>query len=159
MNKFFPIFLWACLANVPLYAQTLQATVINNMGGNMQGSNVKLTYSVGELAILTFTTSGFTLAQGFLQPEIQNEVTAIEPDFASYKLLAYPNPVQDKLQIETDLPNLSQVMLFDAQGRSYAQANYENAPLDFNHIPAGTYFMRLLNTQQRVMRTIKIVKL
>ena len=97
--------------------------------------------------------------RAFYSPKIQDEVTAIEPDFASYKLLAYPNPVQNKLQIETDLPNLSQVMLFDAQGRSYAQASYENTSLDFSNIPTGTYFMRFLNNQQRVIRTIKIVKL
>jgi len=156
--KKLPLFLILCCFATCLQAQSISASVVNNMGGTMQGGNIKLTYSVGELAITTSTTGGFSLAQGFLQPEIQNEITAIEEDYSQYSFSCYPNPIKDKMQIQTDIPDISGFRLYDSRGVGTAVANYAGKELDFTNFQAGIYFLQVLNSKERVVRTIKLIK-
>ncbi len=73
--------------------------VISAAGGSGSGSNVQLSWTVGEPVIETFTGSSAILTQGFHQSKLL--VTALDPMlFPGLTLTVFPNPVSSSLQLE-----------------------------------------------------------
>lgn len=57
----------------------------------------------------------------------------------------YPNPIQEKLIIETDLPYDQQIQIYDLRGISVYNANLtsERFEVDFSNMQKGVYFLKL----------------
>ena len=65
MNRIL-IFVAACLLQFGLTAQT----TVNATGGEATGSNVQMSYSIGEVVYTTVNNTSYAITQGVQQPNI-----------------------------------------------------------------------------------------
>ena len=61
----------------PLYSQSISQEVIGPAGDSFANSSAMLSYTVGEPMTETFTTTNYTLTQGFEQPSLTFWIGAI----------------------------------------------------------------------------------
>jgi hypothetical protein len=79
-------------------------------------------------------------------------------DLSAAGILFYPVPVKDLLYSRTDLddPDLLQIGVTDLSGREVAAAR--GTSIDLSHLPAGTYVVRLKDSEGILIGTRKIMK-
>ena len=112
------------------FSQSLSPTLISSAGVYATGGDISLSYSVGEIAVSTLTTDNLILTQGFHQPQLTG--TGIPDNIElDWKVNAFPNPVQDQLNISIRLgkPVEMNLEIFDLTGKlilSYTNSIYEN---------------------------------
>lgn len=147
-----------------LQAQNLAPESVNAAGKKMTQSNGSLSFTVGELVILTFIDSlGNSIGQGF-----GNASTAltpiIEPDIKLLRVNVYPNPSSDLFfvdVIESQL-DIIKIDIVSIDGKLVSSERY--ASLN-NHIGINTekwlpgiYFLQLKDKENRIVGTYKVVK-
>lgn len=149
-----------CATTLLGQAQTLSPEVISAAGGKMQSSTISLDWTLGEMAVSRWNTPvGFT-TEGFHQPVLQ--VTLL-PEYSSPKISIAPNPVQSTLNVrvnETPQQTLF-AQLVDVQGRVLIQRTnlgLGNTELNLSNLPAGTYFLQVLQQSGKTMEAFKVVK-
>lgn len=82
MNK---ILFFVCLMVVnTVQTQSLSPSVIASSGDYSTGTDVSLSWTLGEIATETFSNGGFTLTQGFQQPVTGVTITGINLDVLVY---------------------------------------------------------------------------
>lgn len=135
--------------------QALDAT-----GGNFQVSNnLIIDYSVGEVATATTGSPGATsyFTAGVIQPVAG--VTGTKNTFDDqYYLQVYPNPVGQKLSIETNYKGFQQFQFTNVLGQQVSNGSFGYEPLDVSWMTAGTYLLMLSSTTEQISKTIKIIK-
>lgn len=68
-------------------------------------------------------------------------------------LMVSPNPSDGRFQVSVEGTQLRQVELFDLEGRCYGQWSVNDGQLDVSALPAGTYVVRVITTQGKVIST------
>lgn len=152
----FSILLFVLLFARTIEAQNLSPTVVNSSGGVISNSSNSLEWSLGELAVSTLTGPTNLLTQGFLQPE-----TGIVPThdiFDESRFLAFPNPVRDKLSLQTDISEIATVQVHDVSGRLVLQTGFQPS-IDLSNLNSGTYIVLLFNKQNISLHSFKISKI
>ncbi|MFZ5972086.1 MAG: T9SS type A sorting domain-containing protein [Bacteroidota bacterium] len=153
------VFAFFCLLGIPLlgYGQstfrTLSQQVTNLAGAEATLAGSVISSSIGEPAILTFSSGDYFLTQGFLQPELLpcEEVT----------FRYYPNPARGKITIEAYgcETQIRRVQLVDLWGR-LLPASYDKKTnqLSLNEISQGSYLVNveLTNGAQQTIHLVKI---
>ncbi len=81
--------------------------------------------------------------------------THIEPGSGQQSVRVYPNPAADVLYINA--PATVSVCLYGADGRLLRQ-QYGAAPIALNEIPSGLYWLKISDSQGRLIRTEKLLK-
>ena len=147
------------------YSQSLSPTLISSAGVYAEGGDISLSYSVGEIAVTTLTTDNLVLTQGFHQPQLTGTgmPDKIELD---WKVNAFPNPVQDQLNISIRLgkPVELNLAIIDLTGKKLLIKKLDRIPADFNFsinfsgFANGIYFLKIQTTDKRYSRIIKIQK-
>ena len=147
------------------YSQSLSPTLISSAGVYAEGGDITLSYSVGEIAVTTLTSDNLVLTQGFHQPQLTGTgiPDKIELD---WKVNAFPNPVQDQLNISIRLgkPVELNLAIIDLTGKKLLIKKLGRIPADFNHsidfsgFANGIYFLKIQTTDKRYSRIIKIQK-
>ena len=68
----------------------------------------------------------------------------------------YPNPVNDRLYLETEL-DVEEVVIYDVYGRRQSAVNgYQSLPIDVSGLNSGVYFIRLkIDDGDMIRRFIK----
>ena len=135
--------------------------VISSAGTHANGTNVQLSWIVGETMISTFTGSTAILTQGLHQGKLT--VTAIGPIVLSgVTLNVFPNPVNDKLNISfSDFINDKySFSLTDVNSRLiFSNKATENPqPVDMNSVTPGVYFLKVEMPAEKRWQIFKIVK-
>ena len=122
--------------------QTIERSVIAAAGNQVVTESISVSWTLGEIAVNTLTSEGTILTQGFHQGNLF--INAIEGTQFDFQLRTYPNPVIDKLIIESlDLDQLYEIIDVNCKVliNGYITANpYE---LDFTNLPSGVYFLRV----------------
>jgi len=72
-------------------------------------------------------------------------------------LNVYPNPTDDLLYIELTGAEISNITLYDLQGRIIYSPNSPNSPMNMRNVPAGVYVLRVTGADGREYHQ-KIVK-
>jgi len=77
------------------------------------------------------------------------------------KVLAYPNPVTDKLYISMkDIEKYKLIILYDFAGRSHPLTSIDKGPdqleLDMGHLASGHYFIRI--EMEDTMKVVPVIK-
>jgi hypothetical protein len=142
------LLLAACCA----HAQKVSTQVTNMSGFDLVGSNLVITVSIGEPAIVTFTQPDFILTQGFLQPEIL-PCTNVTLDY-------YPNPAEDELTVELKGcdAKISFMQLIDPWGRLIKSIPpKKNNKVYIGDVSPGVYFLRVWLSNS-LSETLKIAK-
>ncbi|TFH20590.1 MAG: T9SS type A sorting domain-containing protein [Bacteroidia bacterium] len=84
-----------------------------------------------------------------------------EPGLDADQLVAYPNPVADKLYISMkDIEYYKMIILYDFAGRSHPLMSIDKGPdqleIDMGHLASGYYFIRIeMEDSTRVVPVIK----
>ena len=80
-----------------------------------------------------------------------------QDNFLEQNLVLYPNPVQDKLFIDSPNMSLEQVNIYDLSGKMvFEQKGVSNDNLDVSHLQSGVYILKIKTSVGVVQR--KLVK-
>jgi hypothetical protein len=133
-------------------------------GGDIQGSNGSVSYTVGQVAVQSIEASAASLTEGVQQPyEIQTVGVDNYPSI-TLDAVVYPNPTTDKLilsfnGIETHSIASLRVALYNTNGQYIQTVDVASAQttIDMSALAAGTYYLRVTAGQQ-TLKTFKVVK-
>ena len=158
--SFMFLFFWNCTLS-----QSLSPTLISSAGAYADGGDITLSYSVGEIAVTTLTSDNLVLTQGFHQPQLTG--TGIPDNIElDWKVTAFPNPVQDQLNISLRLekPVDLNLEIMDITGKKIFIEKLGRIPadfdfsIDFSGFFNGIYFLKIQTVDKRYSRIIKIQK-
>ncbi len=157
-NIFF-YFFW--IAWLGLSGQTTAPTVISSAGDSFKSANAELSWTLGESIIETLTANNAVLTQGFHQTNLM--ITSVGELEQKTLVKVFPNPVGNIVNIEVkEGTELTHLQLVDLQGRSLISRSLPQTAgveqLDLSLLPAGSYYLRLLNATAKTIQTLKIVK-
>ena len=131
------------------------------VGGTATGSGGTVTYTVGQIAVQTYSNGTFTISEGVQQPyEIQTIGIDNYPGITLNALL-YPNPTLGNVQLTMNNEQLEgEVKVFDMNGKFLFSKRIErqNTEIPMSDLAAGTYFVNVLDGTQ-VLKTFKVVKM
>lgn len=117
--------------------------VLSSAGDYIENENYSLSYTLGELAIETFSDN-FILTQGFQQTRLTE--TSI-PELKAMEVGVFPNPTSGSLNMQTSNPEgLNTALLYDMQGRvlkTFDLNGFSNATISLDWLPSGTYIIKI----------------
>lgn len=135
---------------------------VSTAGGQATGAGGTVSYTIGQLDYITVTGSAGLAMEGVQVPYEVLIPTGIERyTEISLGFLAYPNPVNDLLNLRIQresLDNLS-YRLLDADGKTLQVGSIENAEtgISFQERLPNTYFLLIFENNQEI-KTFKIIK-
>jgi hypothetical protein len=133
---------------------------VSSSGGNALGSGGSASYTIGQVAYTSNTSSAGTVSQGVQQPYEIIVITGIDNKGINLELLAYPNPTNDvlNLKIESELRDLN-YQLFDVEGNLIQNQRLINAEtiIEMKDLLPAIYFLKIYQKQIEV-KSFKIVK-
>lgn len=145
---------------------TLAPSVISSAGGYAENGNISLSWTLGEIAVSTLYGNNLILTQGFQQPFTLG--TSINLNTAvDWNIKAYPNPVENDLQIQFDLTKTNNfwIEVQDVTGRTIElQQHKEIHPgdvisVDMSKYSYGVYFFKVFTPDRQQMRVLSIRKI
>lgn len=166
-NKSKPIALLgaAMLMGTISYAQSIAPQSVNSGGSKMSQANGSLSFTVGELVVLSQTDSdGNTLGGGFTAGATLTTVSIQETDATVLDVKVYPNPTTELVNIQINRSTLDQVVvtIADLQGKEVYSGKYTGISnvIEINtaSYATGTYVLSLKNLTNQVLGTYKIIK-
>jgi hypothetical protein len=145
-----------------LWANFVQAQEsANASGGDATGSGGTSAYSIGQLVYTTNTGSSGSLAQGVQHAYQIFPVGNVETTL-NISLTAFPNPTMGNLILDiSDLSNEKLVyQLYDLQGKQLINGQVKTTQTELNtsSLPPATYFINVLNQENKKVQTFQIIK-
>jgi hypothetical protein len=147
------------------YAQSISPQSVNSSGTSMSQSNGSLSFTVGELVVLSQTDSdGNTLGGGFTSSATISTASIQEPNVAVLNVKVYPNPTTDLITIAIQDTKLSQVgiEITDINGKVISNEKYagisNNIGINSAAWNTGTYFLKLKGDDNEVLGIYNIIK-
>lgn len=134
--------------------------VVATAGGSYRGCHISVSFTLGEVGVLTLENEERIVTQGFHQPKLV--VTAInESADLTINIQAYPNPVTEYLHLVTSeiLPTGSTYQLFNISGALVEEKPLEGTTTEikFQSLVSATYFLKVVQGEQTV-KSFKIIK-
>lgn len=153
-----------------LNAQEVQLTptVLASAGGYAVGDNISISWTLGELAVSTLSSTDLILTQGFQQPfEIDTINVGIHKNELNWGISVYPNPVGDELRIRFDIDATGDYLIEiqDVTGRLVSQQQYKNLDpgdivvLNTSTYLNGVYFLKVLTPDRQQVQVTSLRKL
>ncbi len=162
MRQTLLLFVLICLMLVG-YGQSISSSVIATAGGSSEAGGINLSWTMGELAIETFTTTNLILTQGFQQGYY--EITSIEdPLTKRIDLQIYPNPAIDiiNILIENQDSKSIRIELYSIDGKLVTNEQWENtgSPYQFqlNRFSSNQYILKVIDLDNGISNSFKIIK-
>jgi hypothetical protein len=166
-NKLKPLVLLAAtmfMATIT-YAQSIAPQSVNSGGAKMTQVNGSLSFTVGELVVLSQTDSqGNTLGGGFTAGATLTTASIQESDAAILDVSVFPNPTSDLVNIRINYSSIEQVVvsITDLQGKEVYNGKYAGISnvigINTASYSTGTYVLSLKNLNNQVLGTYKIIK-
>ena len=158
-NKSRPILL---LATGLLWAGLAQAQEsANSSGGDATGSGGSVAYSVGQIVYTTSTGTTGSVAQGVQQSYVISTV-GIKETALNISLTAFPNPTTENLTLQISDYNNEKLsyQLYDMQGKllTNGQVTAQQTQINMNSLPTATYFINVVNQENKKVQSFKIIK-
>lgn len=167
MKKLITLLAAVFLAASPGFSQvaSLSPSVIASAGNYAEAGNISLSWTLGEIAVKTLTSGNLILTQGFQQSYSLPDGIDLDP--VDWQIIAYPNPVNDELKIQFDVPEPTDfwVEIQDVTGRKLSQQQYKEIhpgdviPVSMSTYKYGVYFFRVFTPDRQQMRVISIRKI
>lgn len=133
----------------------------NTSGGDATGSGGTVAYSVGQVVYTTNTGNNGSVAQG-VQQSYKIEAIGIDETKLNISLSVFPNPTADNLTLKVNEFNNEQLLyqLYDTQGKllSSKELTAVQTQINMSDLPAATYFINVLNQEDKKFQSFKIVK-
>lgn len=167
INKYKPIaLLGASMLMVTMsYAQSIAPQSVNSGGAEMTQANGSVSFTVGELVVLSQTDSnGNTLSGGFTAGATLTTLSIQETDVAVLDVKVYPNPTTELVNIQINHSTIDHVVvtITDLQGKEVYSGKYAGISnvigINTASYATGTYVLSLKNLKKQVLGTYKIIK-
>ena len=147
------------------YAQSIAPQSVNSAGAKMTQANGSLSFTVGELVVLTQTDSqGNSLGGGFTAGATLTTVSIQESDAAVLDVKVFPNPSSDLLNIQINYSTLEQVIVSvcDLQGKELYSGVYaalsNTIGINTASYSSGVYILSIKDMNKAPLGTYKIIK-
>ncbi len=160
MNKTISFFLFFLIFPLCISAQEISQEIISSSGGYSDGSSGQLSWTLGDLAIETYSTGDVSLTQGFQQPAYE-VTTAFENLEYNFAIQVYPVPSSDFITVEFDeVQNNLEVVLYNLQGEIVLSKKVESKTitLDLNYLSPSEYILKIINKEKSLLKSYKILK-
>lgn len=147
-------------------SQSVEISLISSAGGEFSAANTNLIFTVGDLAIETFSTDDLYLTQGFLQT--YDDATGIyNGAFQDLNLSVYPNPTINHVFIEfesstTDIITKNiELTIFDINGKLINQVSLTEFinKIDLTMYHSGTYILKITDNKNNNFKPVLIQKI
>lgn len=155
----------ALLMGTMSFAQSIAPQSVNSAGAKMTQANGSLSFTVGELVVLTQTDSqGNSLGGGFTAGATLTTVSIQESDAAVLDVKVFPNPTSDLLNIQINYSTLEQVFvtICDLQGKELYSGIYaamsNTIGINTASYSSGVYILAIKDINNRTLGTYKIIK-
>jgi hypothetical protein len=138
-------------------AQSVSPEVIAGAGQHSTTPNAQVSWTVGEMATATLSSSSEQLTQGFHQTRLV--VTAVEEELATLEIQVFPNPTSDVLYVRTESARTLDIQLIDMSGKVLAEQLHEQqvqSMLDLNMLSQGNYILQARDRESQAFRRFKI---
>jgi hypothetical protein len=133
----------------------------NTSGGVASGSGGTVAYSIGQVVYTTNTDINGIVAQG-VQHAYEIFTVSIKETELNISLTAFPNPTTENLTLQISEYNNEKLsyQLFDMQGKqlSNGQIVARQTQINMNSLPTATYFINVVNQENKKIQSFKIVK-
>lgn len=133
----------------------------NSAGGDATGSGGSVAYSVGQVVYTSNTGSSGTIVQG-VQHAYEIFTVGIKETDLNISLTAFPNPSTENLTLQISDYNNEKFsyQLFDMQGKqlSNGQVTAQQTQINMNGLPSATYFINVVNHENKKFQSFKIIK-
>ena len=133
----------------------------NSSSGDATGSGGTVAYSIGQVIYTTNTGSNGSLAQG-VQHAYEIFPVGIKETELNISLTAFPNPTTENLTLQMSNYNNEKLsyQLFDIQGKqlSNGQVTAQQTQINMNGLPTATYFIHVVNQENKKVQSFKIIK-
>jgi hypothetical protein len=133
----------------------------NTSGGDATGSGGTVAYSIGQVVYTTNTGSNGSVAQG-VQHAYEIFTVGIKETELNISLTAFPNPTTANLTMQIRDYNNKKLsyQLFDMQGKqlSNGQITEQQTQINMNSFPTATYFINVVNQENKQVQSFKIIK-
>ena len=133
------------------------------VGGDAQSSGGSVSYTVGQIAVLTASNSSVSVAEGIQQPyEIMTVGVDNYPQI-SLNAVVYPNPTENFAQLQLNVieipANGLRAKLYDGNGKWLQEITVTEDLTSFyvGQYSTGTYYLELC-AGQSVLKTFKIIR-
>ena len=144
------------LFNTKIVAQT--ATVSSgNTASSSQGS---VSYTIGQIAYTSSTSSSGSIEQGVQQSYSISETLGTQESAISLKIVAFPNPTTNTLQLKLENNNTDlSYKLINLLGETISteKITSNNITINMKLQPSATYFLKIYMSSV-FMATLKIIK-
>lgn len=134
---------------------------VNSSGGDATGSGGTVAYSVGQVVYTTNTGSTGTVDQG-VQHAYEIFTVGINETAIDISVAVFPNPTIENLTLQISDYNNEKLsyQLFDMQGKqlSNGQLIAQQTQINMNSLPPATYFINVVNQENKQVQSFKIIK-
>ena len=124
-------------------------------------NNGTTTYTVGEVVYTTYTESNGNVEQG-VQHAYEISPLSIDKEELHSVLSVFPNPTVNYLTLEVSNLGDKQLVyqLFDMQGKMLSNGKVEEqlTYISMNGLPTSTYFVHVLNQENKKIQSFKVQK-
>ena len=131
------------------------------IGGDMEGSGVTISYTIGQIAVQSYGEGSTRIFEGVQQPyEIQTIGIDNYPGI-TLNAMVYPNPTTSNLELAISNEEFEgEVKVFDTNGKLLfaKKIEGETTVIPMAELATGTYFVNVLNGTQ-VLKSFKVVKM
>ena len=131
------------------------------MGGDIEGSGITISYTIGQIAVQSYGEGSTSISEGVQQPyEIQTIGIDNYPGI-TLNTMVYPNPTLGNVQLTMNNVQFEgEVRVFDLNGKFLFSKKIEGETtvIPMSDLATGTYFVNVLNGTQ-VLKTFKVVKM
>jgi len=145
-----------------LWASSAQAQESTNAsGGDATGSGGYVAYSIGQVVYTTNTGNSGNVAQG-VQHNYEIYSLGTKETKLNISLNAFPNPTTENLTLQISDYNNVQLsyQLLDIQRKLVISAQIvdQQTQINMNNLPNGTYFVNVVNQENKKVQSFKIIK-
>jgi hypothetical protein len=131
-------------------------------GGNFSGSKGSVSYTIGQVAFTTASSTNNSVTQGIQQSYDISVVTAIEnTSDITMNWIVYPNPTRNSIKLSIGSGDFDKVhyRLFDINGRKILDNKIENEESEIlmNNLVPSIYLLKVIRNEKEV-KTFKIIK-
>ena len=133
----------------------------NSSGANYTGSGGNVSCSIGQVFYSTNTGSSGSVTQG-VQHAYEINSVGINETTLDISLTTFPNPTKENLTLQINHYNNEKLtyQLFDIQGKLLINGKVIAPQTQINTVslPISTYFIHLVNHENKKVKSFKIIK-
>ncbi len=155
----------ALLMSNQVFSQNVSPQSINSGGAQVNNNNISLSFTVGELVVISKTDSlGNSLNNGFIAGSTLTIENTQETDLSILDVKVFPNPTSELVNIKINYSKVDQVIvnITDLTGSEVFNEKYLGISnvigINISSYAIGSYILNLKTIDNQILGSYKIIK-